>query len=657
MKKPELLVPVGNIETFFAAIEAGADAIYLGLKHFNARERATNFSYSQISTIINEAHKNNCKVFITLNTVIKNNELSELLDVLYFLEKIKPDAIIIQDWGVYYLLKNYFPKLVIHASTQMANHNSLGANYSLQKNFERVILARELSFDELQQIRNNTKIELEIFIHGALCYSFSGMCHFSSYLGGHGANRGYCTQPCRRVFKADNQAKYFFSLKDNQQIDLIPKLVKLGINTLKIEGRLKSDDYVYRVTKAYRMAIDKPENIEQAKKMLDFDMGREKTSYFLGKNLKNAITEHPNTGLFVGKITEINNTGFCFYSSLQFKIGYRIRVKDNKTNLQTNIKVKDFEQQNNIVCIKTNKKLSKNDQVYLSAMPEKKFPTKLSNIEKEIQVRLSEKKKNLILREIKSINEKKIFSLFVRIDSNKWLRKIYLDKIDNLIINLSQSEWKNFKTDSPFIQKNKKKIWVEFPAFIAETQIKFYKDIAKSMANKGLNQFLLSHISQKLLLPQNSVFATNENVYTYNDFAVKFLRNEGAKFTSYPVENSQINFDAYKLKTGIFPLYFYPKLFISRMPADIPENRKFLDDTNINFIKHVRNGITFVVPAEPVSFMQYTKEYKKKGFRNFLIDLSFEKPSSNRFNTILKRYFSSEQIQPSTNFNFKRELK
>ena len=135
MKKTELLLPVGNTETFYAALEGGADAVYLGLKHFNAREKADNFTNNQIPVLIQLAHQKNCKVYITLNTVIKNTELFELLDVLAYMETVKPDAVIIQDWGVYYLIKKFFPGLTVHASTQMANHNSLGANYSYQKKF------------------------------------------------------------------------------------------------------------------------------------------------------------------------------------------------------------------------------------------------------------------------------------------------------------------------------------------------------------------------------------------------------------------------------------------------------------------------------------------------------------------------------------------
>ncbi len=197
---PELHLPAGNIESFYAALEGGADAIYLGLKQFNARGRARNFTNSQLPKLLKEAKKHNVQVYITLNTVIKNQEITELFDYLHFLNLTGVDGIIVQDWGVYYIAKRFFPKLKIHASTQLGIHNSLGTNFSEKKGFKRVVLARELTLNELQTICEKSSVETEVFIHGALCYSFSGMCLYSSYSGGRGANRGLCTQPCRRVY-------------------------------------------------------------------------------------------------------------------------------------------------------------------------------------------------------------------------------------------------------------------------------------------------------------------------------------------------------------------------------------------------------------------------------------------------------------------------
>ena len=219
--KPELLLPVGNVESLNAAIEGGADAIYLGLKGFNARGRAANFTEAQLAAICKLAAKHHVKVYVTLNIVVKNNELADVLDTLQFLSTLQIAGVIIQDWGVFSLMRRYFPKLVAHASTQMANHNSVGANHCQRIGFKRVVLARELTFNELKLIRQRTKIETEVFVHGALCYSISGFCQFSSFLGGAGANRGLCTQPCRRFYNCNGQKRTFFSMKDNQLISRI----------------------------------------------------------------------------------------------------------------------------------------------------------------------------------------------------------------------------------------------------------------------------------------------------------------------------------------------------------------------------------------------------------------------------------------------------
>ncbi len=167
LNKPELLLPAGNVESFYAAIEAGADAIYLGSKHFNARERAANFSPPQLKAMVKYAHSKHVKIYITLNTVIKNAEIPELIDVLYQFQQIKPDALIIQDMAVWHIVSKYFPELTLHASTQMAHHNSFGAAFTKQIGIERVIMARELTLPELQLIMKHKTTEIEIFVHGA----------------------------------------------------------------------------------------------------------------------------------------------------------------------------------------------------------------------------------------------------------------------------------------------------------------------------------------------------------------------------------------------------------------------------------------------------------------------------------------------------------
>jgi putative protease len=660
VKSPELLLPAGSVENFRAAVEGGADAVYLGLRLFNARGRATNFTFNEFIAILEEAKEKNIKIYLTLNTVIKNSELPQLLDMLWFLSKTYVSAIIIQDWGVYYLLKKEFPKLVIHASTQMGNHNSLGANYSQRIGIKRVILARELTKPELEDISKKTSVELEYFVHGSLCYSFSGMCLFSSYLGGVGANRGLCAQPCRRAY-SDSKNKFLFSLKDNQLIDEVDELKKMGIASIKIEGRMKSAEYVYTTAQSYRKALDNIRETTNSKNALKNDMGRDKTSYFFGGNVSNAITQNPNTGIYLGNVIKINEKGILFESNKELEINNRIRFVTKNANKQINFKIIELDKRglNQYFIELTDTIIKKNDKVFLiGGLISLRFSNKIKTEPNIPSIKMPAGIKQEIVKSlfVKNSNSKNL--LFLRIDSIKWMKKVWLDKIDYIIINLSSAELTDFNPSMPFIKKNINKIWIELPKFIPETKIDFYRETMLKLSKEGVKQFMLSHLSQKLLLPSKSTFAVNENVYVFNDAASKHIQRENAKFFSYPVEIDFETLNSIKNRAGIIPLYFHPDLFYSRMPVTLTnEENVFEDDHNRKFSKIVRDGVTIVRPEEVVSTLKHRPKMEKLGYSKFLIDFTGIPASKHVFNNVLTAYNKSEVIQNSTNFNFRRELK
>ena len=659
-KLPELLLPAGNVENFRAAIEGGADAIYLGLRQFNARARASNFTYSQFVSLLDEAKSKKIKVYVTLNTVIKNSELAQLLDILWFLSKTSVNAVIIQDWGVYYLLKKYFPTLVIHASTQMGNHNSLGANYSQQKGIERVILARELTKAELQVISKKTSIELEYFVHGALCYSFSGMCMFSSYLGGVGANRGMCTQNCRRAY-SDSQNKYLFSLKDNQLIDELDDLTKMGIASIKIEGRMKSAEYVYTTASSYRKALENKRETANAKAALKSDMGRDKTAYFFGGNVSEAITQNPNTGIYLGKVIKISQDGILFESNKELENGFRIRFVSKKAEEQINYKLIDFQSRgaNQYYINFQHESIKKNDKVFLiGGLSPFKFSNKIKQQAKVPETKIPQAMRQRILKSMMIRAEKSRSQLFLRIDQVQWMRKIWLDKIDHLILNLSTAEWKTFNPQLPFIKKNARKIWIELPKFIPENKIEFYQLAVQNLHKQGIKQFMLSHLSQKILLPKGAQFAVNENVYVFNDASSKLISEEGARFFSYPMEIDFSSLYSMKNRNGIMPLYFYPDLFYSRMPVTVQNKESiFEDDHKRKFKKMVKDGVTIVRPEAVVSMLKHRPKMEKLGYHKFMVDFTGVAPSKHVFNKIMQAYQRSEAMGGTTSFNLRRELK
>lgn len=264
MKKPELLAPAGNYVCLQAAINAGADAVYLAGKEFGARATADNFTIDEMVHAIELAHLNNVKIYLTLNTLIKEREWNKIYDFLMPAYNAGLDGVIIQDFGLIDYLKAHFPKLQLHASTQMTVTGVNGARILKEQGIVRIVPARELSLDEIIKIKNELDIEIESFIHGAMCYCYSGQCLFSSFLGGRSGNRGRCAGPCRlpytvldnkRYIKKDSIA-YPLSLKDMCTITCIDKLIDAGIDSFKIEGRLKSPEYVAGVVSIYRKYID-----------------------------------------------------------------------------------------------------------------------------------------------------------------------------------------------------------------------------------------------------------------------------------------------------------------------------------------------------------------------------------------------------------------
>ena len=249
----ELLSPAGDIEAAYSAFYFGADAVYLGLRQFSARAEAVNFTPAELDEITAYAHSIGKKVYVAVNTVMQESELPALLETLAVCERCRVDAVIVQDWGVARLVRRVFPTLVLHASTQMAIHNLAGALAMKRMGFSRVVLARELSLPEIRQIQAESGLEVEVFIHGALCYSYSGLCLFSSMTTGRSANRGKCVYSCRDTFRLNGRQYHPFSMKD---LALEKEVLKLPGLSLKIEGRKKTALYVGAVTDYYRRILD-----------------------------------------------------------------------------------------------------------------------------------------------------------------------------------------------------------------------------------------------------------------------------------------------------------------------------------------------------------------------------------------------------------------
>lgn len=364
----ELLAPAGSIDAFEAAFAEGADAVYIGAPGYNARALARDFSFAEIAAMVKFAHRHRKKIYMAMNSLVKEEEIGRVIEVLSFLSEVQPDALIIQDIGLLSIAQRFFPSLRLHASTLMSVHNAQAASWFENSGFERVVLARELTLGEIELIGRRSEVELEVFIHGAMCFSYSGLCLFSSLHGGKSSMRGKCVQPCRRryAYQAGRGGKvkgggYLFSMNDVSGIDILPELQQAGVVSLKIEGRLKSVEYVRKTVAAYRLVLDtlslpkekRKDILNQAQTLLDEAMGRKRTSgFFLGSKPQQAIKPEisGNTGIFLGKVGKILSQGrdrgqvlLSLPLTGKVAVGQRLRLHDEFSGQRQSFTLKNLQ--------------------------------------------------------------------------------------------------------------------------------------------------------------------------------------------------------------------------------------------------------------------------------------------------------------------------
>ena len=349
----ELLAPAGSPESLVAALESGANAVYLGLKEFNARGNAINFSLDELAYYVPLAHEKGTKVYLTLNTLVKMEERAPLLRALAGASDCGIDGVILQDIGLGRTIARHFPHLRRHASTQLAVHNLEGVAFCVAEGFQRVVLARELTFAEIEEIRAAYPpdvIELEVFCHGAMCYTYSGMCFFSGSVGGRSGNRGECAYTCRKGYKIHNDTtfpmaaekgsfrNYLFSMKDMNTLEILPQLLETGVDSLKIEGRRKGPAYVHAAVEAYRGRLQDGDT-ERQESDLKLSFGRDYTAAFYQRG---QFGDHPvdltatgSRGIHIGTIDGSGNAFRLLQTGIQRYDGLRLVAPDREETLMS----------------------------------------------------------------------------------------------------------------------------------------------------------------------------------------------------------------------------------------------------------------------------------------------------------------------------------
>ena len=376
----ELLAPAGNIENFIAAMEAGADAVYVGAPGFNARNLARDLRLEEIFAMVRYCHEHGKKIYLAANSLVREQDLRETLNTLSMLEAMETDGLIVQDLGLVQLINDFFPSIPLHASTLLSANNSLALQGFKDMGFERAVLARELTLKEIQSLCHSSNIEIEVFVHGAMCFSYSGLCLFSSFLGGKSGLRGKCVQPCRRHYQWSKQqgpsanrgkkksakstktssgkGQYVFSMNDLSALAAVPELQKAGVASLKIEGRLRSAHYVSSIVQAYRLVMDAPPEtfatvLEEAEELSRRAMGRKTSSgYFFSPQPIDAITPHHsgNMGDFLGRLGAVKPYQGRLYARLTVKeplaAGDRLRLHAEPSGERLSFTLKELRQNN-----------------------------------------------------------------------------------------------------------------------------------------------------------------------------------------------------------------------------------------------------------------------------------------------------------------------
>lgn len=704
----ELLAPAGNMESLDAAIGEGADAVYLGLKSFNARLRTTNFAWNQFGATIDALHKQNKKIYVTVNTVCEERETERLYRFLSYLNEMKPDGLIVQDYAVMRLAQEFFPNLELHASTQMNVESAHGVRLLQNAGVKRVVLARELGLDEIRKIKNETGADLEVFVHGALCVSESGLCLFSSFLGGKSANRGMCAQACRRYYTAEVpggiKQGYYFSPCDLQLIDQIPDLIEAGVNSFKIEGRMKSAEYVGSVVAAYRYVIDhykedKKGAIAAGKRMLASDFARSKTSYWYGFNsleegIDNAATKILNpdqaggTGIYLGKIASLKPAPKELVEAInQSRVptdepplrlqmanlkggsydpdpgdSIRIHKKDDTGRVSHKIRSVEVEDDGKR-WIDIPAGYSVGDSVYLLQI--KSSSKRYSRV---VTADLSKYRKQpkdelLPILDLTPVAQKELQyfpdGVYVQVSSIADVFIVQgLNPVRVILEYNSETSYDllNHKTVLPF---SKKQLYISLDPFCSALQEDKLKEELSKLIDDGYTNFVVNNLAHIQMLKKKNVnMIAGPYLYTFNRWAVSWLENQNIGAFIMPYENSRRNleatYDENVRSRVLVPVFAYPALF--RMRFKLPSDYDFTyfeDKEETVFKVNSTPDGSFVMPEQPFSILDKVNFITSSGFKKVLIDFSKTKVTRSQIKAITTSMAKSQPLPDVSRFNWK----
>lgn len=677
----ELLAPAGSFEILKAVIEAGADAVYVGGSQFGARAYANNFTEEELLEAIDYVHLRGKKLFLTVNTLFKNNEINDAL-YTYLLPYYKRglDAVIVQDFGVISYIRTHFPDLPIHTSTQMTITGVEGARLMKGLGVERVVLARELSIAEMKQIKEEADVELEAFVHGALCYSFSGQCLFSSMLGGRSGNRGRCAQPCRLPYAVLDENKkeykkesYVLSLKDLCGIEYLQKLREAGVYSLKIEGRMKQASYAAGVVSFYRKYIDLEKQVSKEDMQHLYELGNRcgfTTEYFTKFNDKSMITfekpsyEKSNDMLhqeierkYVGKKNQIPVSGTLFLhkgQALEFYVNCKEHhayvslgeVQEAKNKPLTEADVRErMNKTGEAACFFENLEIQMDGDVFVpngvlnqlrrDALKQLEEQMLAEFVRQEAEISVHETQKT----QLKSKDESIICSCETReqfeavLDNGISVNTVYVDvqmyEKDSLVESLSEDIGRAHQRD--------KEIYVKLPAIFRGHTSKFYDEAKDRILHLEMDGFVVRNYEElsfvKEAFPDTKI-VIDHSLYTYNNYAKQAFAEFDVYRDTIPLELNQKEIRHRDNQNSEIVLYGYYPLMTTAgcvhkntKACDKKSQITYLKDRyNVHFpVKNYCNDCYNVVyNSVPVMLFHEFDRLKDMGIHHFRLDFTIE---------------------------------
>lgn len=693
----ELLAPAGNINIFKAVIEAGADAVYVGGSMFGARAYANNFDEEELLYAIDYAHLKGVKVYLTVNTLLKNDEIEKLYDYLLPFYERGLDAVLVQDLGALKLIHDRFPDLAIHTSTQMTVTGIDGVRFLKQFGVQRVVMAREVSLAEMKEIHEKCGMEIEAFVHGALCYSYSGQCLFSSMLGGRSGNRGRCAQPCRLPYCVGNKKDtYILSLKDMCGIKDLQKLKESGVYSLKIEGRMKQAGYASGVVAYYRRYIDSMKEVSDKDYKNIAGLGNRcgfTDKYYFEHNGTDMVTfEKPN---FVsdasdelpqfskikiqGKLTlkeaelgalTVSCGGYRFTSYMD-PVSHALKAPAERKNVAERIsKTGDtpFEFENIDITMD-------NDIFVPNGALNKLRREAIEGLQNEILTQYKRTAsasygwKSKKTSEIKPSGDPKVIAS-VR-DGKQLYRLLEYDYISEIYIDSSKYGRRDFVkefSDDVFCVNNaEKKAYLALPVIFRRSTRDYFETISDQLKKIDFEGFIVRNYEEFFWVKTRFAgkkIVTDHNMYTYNDMAKSMFFDNGADADTMPLELNQKEINRRNNKGSQMIIYGYYPLMVSAQC--VHKNSYKCDRTpQITYLKDRYNKIfpvwnncsecyNIIYNSCPTVLFNNMQKIKNAGIDALRLDFTFEKPEE--IDTVMAAFESNsaDGIKEYTNGHFKR---